>query len=119
MSTRLFASVLLAVFIVAAIFGVYVMVLHPMQEGMNCPYMPGGTALCALSSIAHLTLWQSSFAATLVASLAMLVFLVFARLEFPYLKERQRYRWRVRSTPLPPTLFQELFSSGILNPKIF
>lgn len=119
MSARIFASVLLIVFIVAAVFGMYAMVAHPMQEGMECPFMPGGTALCALSSLAHLTLWQSAFTATLVTVLSMLVFLTFARPEFPHLEEKQRYRWRVRRTSLPATLFQELFSNGILNPKLF
>lgn len=94
----------------------------------NCPFM-GMTALCHMTPPEHIEAWQGMFASlprSLGAALAfaLLAFICLAtlgrvairvaRTAYRALRRPQRQAYAPPSNPL-----QELFSSGILNPKYF
>lgn len=95
----------------------------------NC-YMPGMTAVCNMSALEHIAGWQGMFTSLLSQNLALaLLFLVLAVvLGFVWLRQAYSPPQRVRTSfrfsrrreyiPLHSSL-QELFSNGILNPKVF
>lgn len=97
----------------------------------NCPFMSGQAVVCNMSPLEHIAAWQSMFATTLqqngsdllalfLAALALA--LVWTRLLRPKLEPEPAPAFssiRRREISLPSPLFQELFSSGILNPKVF
>ncbi len=96
---------------------------------LGCPFMTDGTSLCPMSTVDHISAWESTFL-LVIPSLSLLllnmtvaiVILVVApnllkleryvkSLPFKYLKERL-YTFSYRS-------LQEFFSDGILHPKLF
>jgi hypothetical protein len=96
---------------------------------MSDCYMPGMTTLCKMNVFDHMAWWQSMFtsipAQNILFSLLLLVaaaivLFTWSRLAHsPPEKLPMRFRFRQRNyIPLASPL-QELFSSGILNPKLF
>ncbi len=115
--TRLYTSIVLTAFIVAAVFGLYIVILAPMEHA-GCPFSASASA--CIAPLEHLTHWQSSFAA-IAAELVALFALALAVLSSVNLldastKQYGVYRQRER-IPKRPTLLQELFSQGILHRK--
>lgn len=87
------------------------------HDGGGCPFMQGGTSLCPMSVFDHIASWQSTFTIVLIEILIFAIpvlVLVWAWLVIP--KPERPPGYRRRSYPATPFL-QELFSSGILNPK--
>lgn len=94
-----------------------------------CPMMLG-PAICNMSPIQHIASWQSMFT-SIPQNAALLVFLILSALSMAVawlwtrlwhfsLEERARSRDpQVSTVALPAPFLQELFSSGILNPKLF
>ena len=116
------ATLLLTAFIVAAVFGLYLPMMGHAGHEVGCPFSPGGTALCGVP-LAHLEHWQGAFTAVfgeILVLLSVLVLVFFRRHDLfdPDIGTRDSYRLLQR-VPVHPTLFQELFSQGILNPKVF
>ncbi len=103
---------------------------HGTMTMSDC-YMPGMTAVCNMNALEHIASWQSAFASTLQeygsTLLLLLLFaatafmIVWVRQQYPPPRNLNVYRYRARQTRslLPPTPLQELFSSGILHPKLF
>jgi hypothetical protein len=90
----------------------------PMDHSMGgCPFMQGETSICPMSVLDHLSSWQSTFT-TLVVEIPTFVVPVLALAWFWLVipKPERPPGYRRRFYPAPP-LLQELFSSGILNPK--
>lgn len=119
MGMRDFALPVLLFFLVASVFGAYVM-FGPMHMSAGCPLMRGELAVCASTIVEHLNHWQLAFATVLFelltfAAVTLLAFGVWS----PYtLLAPNHERTRLRSrAPARPTLLQELFSRGILNRK--
>ena len=93
--------------------------------------MPGMTAICNMNPLEHIAMWQSMFTTTLQQNgfdllvlllAAFTLALVWTRLLRPQLQPEKVLTFstiRSRGVSLPSPLFQELFSSGILNPKLF
>jgi hypothetical protein len=110
--------------------------LFNMSMGMNmtgnmadCPFMEHGEVLCAMNVFDHFSAWESAFMAIvptlvlLLSALAAVVALVVAPnlvLARKFLDSQVFVRFRIESVfshsvrPL-----QELFSNGILHPKLF
>lgn len=101
------------------------------QMSSNCPFMPGMTSLCQMNPLEHIAAWQSMFSTIpnqqdvltilllFLASLAFSLFLIHKATYPPIisdLRARFVHNWTRTSVTNP---LQELFSSGILNPKIF
>jgi hypothetical protein len=93
-------------------------------------YMPGMTVMCNMSALEHIASWQSAFTSIVQeygsTLLLLLLFAVIAiasvwvRQQYPPPKNLTTYLYRIRQThSLPQTSQQELFSNGILHPKIF
>lgn len=101
------------------------MAMHETMPG--CPLM-GMSTICQMNPLQHLGMWQNLFAfvPTAESLLALLLSLVaaalglrlFSRILILISKIRLRQLLPREYDP-PPRLLQELFSSGILNPKLF
>jgi hypothetical protein len=114
----LIATLLLTTFLLIGSVGVMAMTSHHHEPG--CPFMPGEMAICMMDALDHITAWQKSFTITLptLVTFLLLVSLIWAwKFEGPP-RQLVRYMMERRSTFIEkPSLYQELFSSGILNPK--
>ncbi len=90
----------------------------------GCPFMPGEQAMCEMNAFDHIAAWQSTFTTTLPVVFVLTLFTALAfvftwRLWYPppdLVLASVTYRQRAK-VPLVP-LYQQLFSRGILNPKI-
>lgn len=103
--------------------------MHGNMTMTDC-YMPGMTAVCNMSPLEHISSWQSMFTSILtqnnVLSLLLLLFVsivasVWIRQTLSPLGIRQSsplFSRRREYIPLH-SQFQELFSRGVLNPKLF
>ena len=80
-----------------------------MSHSIICPFMGGMSPLCTHRAIPDVPI------APTVLALVLIVPFLFVRLA-PF-AGAQILRTRLRAPP--PTLYQELFSSGLLNPKYF
>jgi hypothetical protein len=115
------ASLLVIALIAGAVFGLYVMVGGHFTHEAGCTFMPASLALCAMP-FAHLKDWQAVYSA-IFAQVVMLLSLVAVcargRLLGPLREKlRQSFAFAVLfRAPQRPSLFQELYSDGILNRK--
>ena len=122
MELRAYTPFLLAIVVIVAVLGMPLLLLAPVEHRMGCPFTDGSTAMCTMVALEHLTRWQATFAMILVELLMIAAFALFAIQRFelmaPFKPSFARIRLRARA-PTRPTLLQEIFSSGILNPKSF
>ena len=110
--------------------------LFHMPAGMDmsgkmsgCPFMSHEEVLCSMSTLDHLSAWQSAFTAIAPSFTLLLLTLtevVITLTVAPNLLLRQRYRPQSFSREIRNRIYtfsyrplQELFSSGILHPKLF
>jgi hypothetical protein len=94
---------------------------HRQADG-GCPFMPGEQAACQMDAFDHMSAWQSAFAAAVPAVfalslLAAAAILALRRWHPPPDAALMRALCRRREEAGVVPLYQELFSSGILNPK--
>ena len=96
----------------------------------NCPFMSGQAAVCNMDPLEHIAAWQSMFTSIPSQTGSTLILMLLAALALAFL---WTHLWRppidctytpsrffVRRDYIPPVSpLQELFSSGILNPKLF
>lgn len=122
------AKLILAAFVLAALFGIYGMVSLSHAQHGSCPSSPNQHSLCA-TPLEHLGHWQSVFTTTLpgqnLASLLLLLLLPFLVLRIGRQNSArdkdcaiQHVRVRYREKLFFPSPLQEAFSNGILNPKV-
>lgn len=93
-----------------------------------CPFTMT-SSLCTMSFSEHLNMWQNMFTATLdngtlllIVGLIVLAFsIAFKHLDTSQDQELKGYRFYTHKHSKPPTFNKllELFSQGILNPKIY
>lgn len=119
---KLLASTLiLIVFVTMGGFGMFVMTgMDGHQHEAECPFMPGEQAVCAMTVLDHILAWQRAFTVTF-PTMFIYLFVVVAVCIWKYYSPPDFF---VRKLPLcyseeyvPASFHQELFSSGILNPK--
>lgn len=101
---------------------------HGTMEMSDC-FMPGMTTLCQMDVFDHMTWWQSIFTSTpvqnLTVSLLLLMFAAGALLVWirhahsPPRRIFTRLKPRYQNYIPAASPLQELFSNGILNPKLF
>lgn len=87
----------------------------------GCPFMPGEQAICQMDVFDHISAWQSMFTTTLPALaiylvLTAVIFVAWIYYSPPDLFVRA-FLERRRFEPARISIIQELFSSGILNPR--
>lgn len=94
---------------------------HHMSGG--CPFMPGEQVVCQMDAFDHISAWQSTFVAIaptiLALSILAAVTVLTLRHWYPppdFVPIRIYYYRRTEVAIIP--FYQELFSNGILNPKI-
>ena len=100
-----------------------------MTTGMaNCPFMSHGEVICKMGIADHLGAWKALFLSTVPTVLFLLAgaLLVSAIATAPYLVASKIKRLIVccLQPPIPTYTYcyralQELFSNGILHPKLF
>lgn len=120
-----------------ALFASFVsMYLHVRGMGnMNmpmpgCPFMNESAVLCTMDPIQHITAWQHMFTATPVMEAMLLLALIIALLLSR--TELLSWLWKIPELELlyyktvtpserhsSTNYLQEIFSQGILNPKLF
>lgn len=117
MSTRILTYGIVIVFVSFAVFGLYVPMAGHADHGSGCMFSFGFATICGLS-LAHLDHWKAALMATFTSLLLLWVALLapLSARPAPHDVHHLRYRTR-RCAPQKPTLFQELFAAGILNPK--
>lgn len=125
----------LATFLFFGLFGMSHSTMNMGPDGSmtmsDCPLMSGQAVVCNMNPLEHIAAWQSMFTGMLQQSssdlLALLLTalglaLVWTKILWPRLDQEPRLAFAVvagRQNYLPPPLLQELFSNGILNPKVF
>ncbi len=92
---------------------------HHHQPG--CPFMVGEHAICTMTALDHIIAWQNAFTTTIPTLsiyffFATAVLFVYKYYSPPNLFIRRFLSSRTNSL-IFVSLWQELFSSGILNPK--
>lgn len=121
------ASILLLVFVVTSVFGMWQMVGPHMDGSMNgCPLMVSMTTLCNMSALEHLSLWQRLFIAirpniVLLGLLLTACALCAVWMRGLFLRESQGLRLYKQKRLLLASLdpLREALSRGILHPKIY
>lgn len=129
---RFASGVVLAIFLGSLFFSLYHLTFGMSMESpmSDCPYMPHEEVICPMNLFDHLTAWKSTFI-SLVPELLLLIGFVAAvgvvTSRAPNLLGKLRL-WLLRipiaAHQIHPTGFstrplQELFSSGILHPKLY
>lgn len=97
----------------------------------NCPLMTGQAVVCNMNPLEHIAAWQGMFETTLQQNgtdflilllTALALTLIWTRSFWPRPKRDHQPALSLifnGERHLPSPLLQELFSSGILNPKVF
>lgn len=88
----------------------------------GCPLMPAQAVVCTMTALDHIVAWQGMVTAVPQAAFLLLAALAFL-VAWPRLVltlhpswGEERFASREETPPIP--LLQELFSRGILNPKL-
>jgi len=119
-----------------AFLSVLFLSLFHMPAGMDmsgnmsdCPFMSHEEVLCSMNTLDHISAWKSAFTATAPSFALLLLSLIVVAVVItlaPNLLLRQRYRLQPLSREIRNRIYtfsyrplQELFSSGILHPKLF
>jgi len=131
MTRRLSTFVFTLLFLGAMFGGLFHMTMGMDMTGnmTGCPFMTHEQTLCSMSVLDHIGSWQSVFSAvvpSLTLLLSVLVTAVFVLSVAPNLLLKQRFRELPLSRELLHRTYsfsyrplQELFSNGILHPKLF
>ena len=119
MNLRGYTVLILIVFCVAGVFGLYLPTMSHAGHEAGCIFAPGGIAICA-AGLTHMEHWQSAFAAAIVELLILFTLvIVFFRSYDLFDPDVGRFAstLRLRRVPIRPPILQELYSAGILNRK--
>ncbi|OGG72747.1 hypothetical protein A3A38_03750 [Candidatus Kaiserbacteria bacterium RIFCSPLOWO2_01_FULL_53_17] len=122
MNLRAYTPLILGIIVIVAVLGMPLMLASPVHQEMGCPFAMGQTTICSMSIFEHVAHWRIAFAAIFAELLvvAALALIAVRQWELVALPEPGFVRIRLRSrAPARPTLFQELFSRGIVHPKVF
>ena len=123
---RVFVLIILIAYITIGGFGfmhAYQMLGHDHMDMTPCPFMQGHEAICTMNASEHLTAWQTAFT-TILSNHYLLLSLFALSLWglFSYIVWRPPDRNKLRfiifnRNKRIPTLYETLYSKGILNPK--
>lgn len=130
-TTKLLSVFVLVVFLGTMFFTLFHMSMGmDMSEGMaGCPFMSHEQVICPMNLADHIGAWESAFVAivpTLILLIAILGSVAFIISIAPNLIRKIRYLslplnrcFHKRTYAFSYRPLQELFSSGILHPKLF
>jgi hypothetical protein len=121
MALRTLAQFLLLLLVSVTLFGLPLSLPNLTHYNHHCPLTGEEMPLCA-TVLEHIDHWQTAFASVVATFILLAAFVYIARtLQFSFLRTLAKVRRRSYlhfHPPDRPTLFQELFSQGLLNPKI-
>ena len=112
--------VALAAYVMLAVFGLFFMTMHMSHDGMsmeNCPYMTGGHSVCPMDALSHITAWED-MVRTIVPAILIIIGIVASCVSLSKEIELSPLRFSRYRPKRPRSPYMELFSNGILNPKI-
>ncbi len=105
-------------FISIAVFGPLSIVHSHHKPG--CPFVAGGHSICPMGFMEHINHWKSIFTIP-VPFLLFLIIILFSIITIWQFAEPPNSLFRIKHTfehtVLHNSLYQKLFSQGILNPK--
>ena len=122
------STITLIAFILVGGFGflhAFQMTEHDHMEMSPCPFMKGHEVICNMDALEHISAWQSTFTSILVDNYLLLSLLAFS---IWGLFRYKIYRPPDKNILIPifkdtnrnlPTLYEILFSRGILNSKAY
>lgn len=127
-----FTTALLAIIFLGAMFGGLFHMTMSMDmtgEMSGCPFSVQGETICSMSALDHIGTWQSTFSAT-IPGLTLLLSVLAAAVVILSVAPNLLLKPKFRITAIPKEIverlytfsyrpLQELFSSGILHPKLF
>ncbi len=124
-------SLLLGLLLLGVMFGGIFHVSHEMSisnEQGGCSFMSPTESVCSMTALDHITAWKNIYTTTVPALFTLSALLIFAIVLIalpPHVLKRNIYRlpqlFRYHYThhyTFPHRPLQELFSSGILHPKL-
>jgi hypothetical protein len=127
-----FLASLIIAFVLSAMFVSLFHVPNSVEGGAlmtDCPFMSHEEVICPMSLMEHISTWKAVFLSTVPSIVLVLVVAGFATRfvkTFVFLFDRNKTKIRVayqaclkKSYSFLQRTFQELFSSGLLNPKLF
>lgn len=96
----------------------------------NCPFMSGQAVVCNMNPLEHIAAWQNMFTSIPQQDVATLLLLLLASLALVFIWTGQKRSSVTDSLQTPQYVrikeyipiansLQELFSNGILNPKLY
>lgn len=118
--SKIIGSILITfAYIALSVFSLFIIAGHT-SHGMpmsDCPYAAGQHAMCSMDVFSHITAWQRTMNVIFPTILLLMIFVAIS------------IRWPITINHSPPavvrrrperqvSLYVELFSQGILNPKI-
>jgi len=129
---RKFTTTLLTIVFLGAMFGSLFHLTMSMDmtgEMSGCPFTAQGETICSMSTLDHIGTWQSAFLTT-VPGLTLLLSVLAAAVVILSVAPNVLLKPKYRITAIPKEIveriytfsyrpLQELFSSGILHPKLF
>lgn len=115
MTPRTFLSVLLVVCMIMAVFGLFVG-FGSMQH-TDCLHMHDRAAFCALP-LEHIGHWQTAFSGITGAIVVVVFVLIYTAMPTTTHETGAHLRRLSAREHVQSRFFQELFASGILNPKV-
>ncbi len=129
-SSKWVGSAMLLVFVGVLFFSLFQMSMgmSMTEDTAGCPFMSHEESLCSMSIIDHFGAWKDAFLAVVpsVSLLALAVSVVlFIAIPGQFslkilLRTRKYFYARINQVlAFPQRALQELFSAGILNPKLF
>lgn len=121
---KVFLPIVLFGYISIAVFGIWHIVhMSDTQMSMeHCPFSFGGHSLCAMDAVAHIKAWQE-LSSVSISSIEFLMYLLTVVSIFVLYTRANQHTSRFlaffrREKLIILSLYQHLFSQGILNPKI-
>ncbi|QQR50015.1 hypothetical protein IPF86_02935 [Candidatus Nomurabacteria bacterium] len=114
----------ICILIAFATFGGFGMLAIAGMDGHHhepgCPFMPGEQAICDMNASDHVTAWKNAFTVPLPMLFTYFLLAVAVLFVWKYYSPSDLFVRRLlpsRRDLASISLYQELFSGGILNPK--
>ena len=122
-----FIPALLVLFLFAVFFSPVAMMTDQQGAMVNCPFERGMSSMCPMTLADHFSAWRELWLAVspgLAVALASIVVIgiIGSRIDVTnalliHTRYLWRYRWRL--LPQPTSYFSELYSDGIIQPRLY
>jgi len=107
-------------YIALSVFSLFMLAGHLSHEGMpmsDCPYMAGQHSVCPMDFSSHITAWED-MVQTILPTVLLLIIIAVVFISWKPNVENDPPLFLRRRPERQISPYTELFSRGILNPKI-